>query len=76
MPDENVTGATRSEAPRSHDVLFGDAPEETAAAVAEDPDSKEHDANDANGRPTRAGKSRRPVKIRPTLRRRLTHRRS
>ena len=74
MPDENVTGATRPDAPRSHDVLFGDAPEETAAAATENAGANDH--NDANERPNRTGRSRRPVKTRPTLRRRLTQRRS
>ena len=44
MPDENGTEATRPVAPSAHDVLFGDAAEEPAAAT-EDAGSKEQDAN-------------------------------
>ena len=48
MQDENGTEATRSDAPSAHDALFGDAAEEPDAAIAEDADSKEHEARDAN----------------------------
>ena len=41
MPDEKGTETTRSDAPSAHDVLFGDAAEEPAAAVAEDADAQD-----------------------------------
>ena len=49
MPEETVMETARRDAPNAHDVLFGDAAEETAAVVADDADAKEDDAKDANG---------------------------
>ena len=40
MPDENGTEPTRSDAPSADESLFGDAADDTAAAVVEEEDSK------------------------------------
>ena len=40
MPDENGTESTRSDAPSADESLFGDAADDSAAAVAEEEDSK------------------------------------
>ena len=40
MPDENGTETTRSDAPSADESLFGDAADDTAAAVVEEEDSK------------------------------------
>ena len=44
MPDDNGTEATRSDVPSADDSLFGDAAEDTEAAVAD-----EQDAGDETG---------------------------
>ena len=55
MPDENGTETTRQDAPSANDVLFGDAAEEPAAAVATE--AGDLDAKDANGRPNRPNRT-------------------
>ena len=49
MPDENGTEATRSDAPSADESLFGDAADDTAAAVDQEEDSKGETAQDAQG---------------------------
>ena len=49
MPDENGKEATRSDAPSSDDSLFGDAADDTEAAVADERDANEEVAEDPQG---------------------------
>ena len=49
MPDENGTEATRSDGPSADGSLFGEAADDTGAAVA--------DEQDANKEPDREGTS-------------------
>ena len=55
MPDDNGTETTRSDAPSADDSLFGDAADDTEAAVADEQDAEEEtaqdpqDADDAEG---------------------------
>ena len=49
MPDENGTEATRSDAPSNDESLFGDAADDTAAAVVEEEDSKGETEQDGQG---------------------------
>ena len=49
MPDEVGTEATRSEAPSVDDSLFGEAADDTAAAVVEKEDPKGETAQDEQG---------------------------
>ena len=46
MPDENGTEATRSDGPSVDDSLFGEAADDTAAAVVEEEDPKGETAQD------------------------------
>ena len=48
MPDENGTEATRSDGPSVDESLFGEAADDTAAAVADEQDANERDRT---GRP-------------------------
>ena len=49
MPDENGTEATRSDAPSVYDSLFGEAADDTAAAVDQEEDSKGETEQDGQG---------------------------
>ena len=49
MPDENGTGATRSDGPSADESLFGDAADDTAAAVDQEEDSKGETEQDGQG---------------------------
>ena len=49
MPDEVGTEATRSDAPSADDSLFGDAADDTEAAVADEQDANEETAQDPQG---------------------------
>ena len=49
MPDENGTEATRSDAPSVDDSLFGEAADDTAAAVDQEEDSKGETEQDGQG---------------------------
>ena len=49
MPDETGTEATRSDAPSADESLFGDAADDTAAAVADEQDANEKSAQDPQG---------------------------
>ena len=49
MPDENGMEATRSDAPSVDESLFGEAADDTAAAVVEEEDSKGETAQDGQG---------------------------
>ena len=49
MPDENGTEATRSDAPSADESLFGDAADDTAAAVDQEEDSKGETEQDGQG---------------------------
>ncbi len=49
MPDEVGTEATRSDAPSADDSLFGDAADDTEAAVADEQDANEESAQEAQG---------------------------
>ena len=49
MPDENGTEATRSDAPSADESLFGDAADDTAAAVDQGEDSKGEIEQDGQG---------------------------
>ena len=49
MPDENGTEATRSDGPRADDSLFGEAADDTEAAVADEQDANEESAQDPQG---------------------------
>ena len=49
MPDETGTEATRSDAPSADESLFGDAADDTAAAVADEQDANEEVAEDPQG---------------------------
>ena len=49
MPDETATVTTRSDAPSADDSLFGDAAEDTAAAVVEEETPKEGTEQDLQG---------------------------
>ncbi len=49
MPDEVGTEATRSDAPSADDGLFGDAADDTEAAVADEQDANKETAQDAQG---------------------------
>ena len=49
MPDENGTEATRPDTPSADDSLFGDAPDDKAAASVEGDDSKDKAAQDQQG---------------------------
>ena len=49
MPDEVGTEATRSDAPSADDSLFGDAADDTEAAVADEQDANEETAQEAQG---------------------------
>ena len=46
MPDDNGTETTRSDAPSADESLFGDAADDTEAAVAEEQDADEETAQD------------------------------
>ena len=49
MPDENGTEATRSDGPSADESLFGDAADDTAAAVDQGEDSKGETEQDGQG---------------------------
>ena len=49
MTDENGTEATRSDGPSADDSLFGDAADDTEAAVADEQDANEEVAEDPQG---------------------------
>ena len=49
MPDETGTETTRSDAPSADDSLFGEAADDTEAAVADEQDSNEESAQDPQG---------------------------
>ncbi len=49
MPDEVGTEATRSDAPKADDSLFGEAADKTEAAVADGQDANEEVAEDPQG---------------------------
>ena len=49
MPDENGTEATRSDAPSADESIFGDAAEDTAAAVDQEEDSNGESEQDGQG---------------------------
>ena len=49
MPDENGTKATRSDAPSADESLFGDAANDTEAAVADEQDADEETAQEPEG---------------------------
>ena len=49
MPDETGTEATRSDAPSADDSLFGEAADDTEAAVADEQDADEESAQDPQG---------------------------
>ena len=49
MPDDYGTETTRSDAPSADDSLFGEAAEDTEAAVAEEQDVNEETAQDPQG---------------------------
>ena len=49
MPDDNGMETTRSDAPSANDSLFGDAADDTEAAVADEQDANEEVAEDPQG---------------------------
>ena len=49
MPDDNGTEATRSDVPSADDSLFGEAADDTEAAVADEQDANEETAQDPQG---------------------------
>ena len=49
MPDENGTEATRSDGPSTDESLFGDAADDTEAAVADEQDADEETAQEPEG---------------------------
>ena len=49
MPDETGTETTRSDAPSADESLFGDAADDTAAAVAEEQDADKETGQDPKG---------------------------
>ena len=49
MPDDNGTEATRSDGPSADDSLFGEAADDTEAAVADEQDANEESAQDPQG---------------------------
>ena len=49
MPDEVGTEATRSDAPSADDSLFGEAADDSEAAVADEQDANEETAQEAQG---------------------------
>ena len=49
MPDENGTEATRSDTPSADESLFGDAANDTEAAVADEQDADEETAQELEG---------------------------
>ncbi len=49
MPDETGTEATRSDAPSADESLFGDAADDTAAAVVEEQDANTETEQDPQG---------------------------
>ena len=49
MPDEVGTEATRSDAPSADDSLFGEAADDSEAAVADEQDANEESAQEAQG---------------------------
>ena len=49
MPDDNGTEPTRSDAPSANESLFGEAAEDTEAAVADEQDANEETAQDPQG---------------------------
>ena len=49
MPDETGTETTRSDAPSADESLFGDAADDTAAAVAEEQDANKEAEQDPEG---------------------------
>ena len=49
MPDDNGMETTRSDAPSADDSLFGDAADDTEAAVADERDANEEVAEDPQG---------------------------
>ena len=49
MPDEKGTEATRSDAPSADESLFGEAADDTEAAVADEQDANEESAQDPQG---------------------------
>ena len=49
MPDDNGTEATRSDAPSADESLFGEAADDTEAAVADEQDANEETAQNPQG---------------------------
>ena len=49
MPDDNGTEPTRSDAPSADESLFGEAAEDTEAAVADEQDANEETAQEPEG---------------------------
>ena len=49
MPDDNGTEATRSDAPSTDESLFGEAADDTEAAVADEQDADEETAQEPEG---------------------------
>ena len=49
MPDDNGTEPTRSDAPSADECLFGEAVEDTEAAVADEQDANEETAQEPEG---------------------------
>ena len=49
MPDDNGTEATRSDVPSADDSLFGEAADDTEAAVADEQSADEESAQDPQG---------------------------
>ena len=49
MPDDNGTETTRSDAPSADESLFGEAADDTDAAVAEEQDANEETEQDTQG---------------------------
>ena len=49
MPDETGTEATRSDAPSADESLFGEAADDTEAAVADEEDANEEPSQDPQG---------------------------
>ena len=59
MPDENGTEATRSDGPSADDSLFGEAADDTEAAVADEQDANEESAQDPQGSDAAGDRTRR-----------------
>ena len=60
MPDDNGTETTRSDAPSVDESLFGEAAEDTEAAVADEQDAERGDPNRTLTTPRRRTVRRRP----------------